>query len=182
MSTTELYRVESTLVAVSHGIGSEWATDHVQALGLSSIYNRLGGALIHLDGHRNGTNFRLVVQLLAGDLERLNICSGRDSVDIATGAVEWWLDKNCPYCKGAGRDFNQVQCPACGGTGEKPKPSALYRPLGVMGAALDWMEQQQRKRLANYAETPKRAAPWYVGPLVESPLCGFVTYRKAGAE
>lgn len=182
MSTTELWRVEATMGAVSRGIGSEHDTDHVQALALSSIYNRLGGALIHVDCHRNGTNRRLVIQLLAGDLERLNVCSGRDSVDLATDSLNYWLDKNCPYCKGAGKDFNQVQCPACDGTGEKAKPERIRRPLGVMGAALDWMEQQQRKRLANYAETPKRAAAWYVGSLIESPLCGFVTYRKMGAE
>ncbi len=181
MSTTELYRVEATMGAVSRGIGSEHDTDHVQALALSSIYNQLGAALIHLDCHRNGTNKRLVKELLAADLLKLNVCTSRDSWDVADAAVEWWLNKNCPYCKGAGCDFNQVQCPACDGTGEKAKPSQLYRPLGIMGAALDWMEQQLRKRLANYVETPKRASHDAAGVMGGLSVYGWVTPRRSEA-
>ena len=179
MTTTDLYRVESTMIAVSHGLGSEWATDHVAALGLSSIYNRLGGALLHLDCHRNATNQRLVIELLASDLVKLGICLGKDSVDLATDSLKWWLNKNCPYCQGAGKDFAQHQCPACDGTGERARQERLNRTLGVMNASLDWLEQQQRKRLANYAPTPQAASRHYDGlPNDCSPIQGWVTPKR----
>lgn len=174
--TDELYRVESTMIAVSHGLGSEWAEDHVKALGLSSIYNKLGGALVHLDGHRNSINRRLVTELLAADLVILGVCLGRDSVDLAKDSIDWWLECRCPYCKGAGKDFAQVQCPACDGTGLKVKPTRLVRTVGIINAALEWLEMQQRKRLANYTPTPTRAVRNYNGPANDcSPICGWVT-------
>ena len=180
MTTTELYRVESTMVAVSRGLGSEHATDHVAALGLSSIYNALGAALLHLDVHRNGTNKRLVEHLLSGDLVKLKVCLGKDSIDLAQDAIAWWLNKNCPYCLGAGKDFAQHQCPACDGTGERAKPERLHRALGVMNSSLDWLEQQQRKRLANYATEPQRATHRnFDAPEVEHmPIYGWVTVAK----
>lgn len=179
MSSLDLYRVESTMIAVSHGLGSEWATDHVAALGLSSIYNRLGGALLHLDCHRNATNKKLVKDRLAADLVSLGVCLGRDAWDLAHSSVEWWLDRNCPGCHGTGCDFNQVQCPICNGEKFKPYSSALSRPIGVIGAALDWLEQQQRKRLANYAPTPQAASRHYDGPPNDcSPVCGWVTPKR----
>jgi hypothetical protein len=167
------------MVAVSRGLGSEHATDHVTALGLSSIYNALGAALLHLDVHRNGTNKRLVMNLLAADLVKLGVCLGRDSVDLATDSIAWWLNKNCPYCNGAGKDFEQHQCPACDGTGERAKPERLHRALGVMNSSLDWLEQQQRKRLANYAPEAQRAT--YKSAANQMPVCGWITAPAQGA-
>ena len=176
--STELYRVESTAIAVSRGIGSEWATDHVHALGLSGIYNKLGPALLHVDGHRSAANKFVVVSYLAGELVHMAICKPRESVGDANDALEWWLDKNCPFCKGAGKNFEQIDCPRCDGSGEKYKPKNLGRVVGVMNAALEWLELQQRKRLSGHEWTPQRAVS-YGGSIENGPICGWKTPERS---
>jgi len=181
--TTELYRVESTSVAVSRGIGSEWARDHVHALGCSAQRNPLGAALIHLDTHRNPHNLMLVINLLAVELVRLRLCLDSESVDYSRDAIEWWLTQNCLNCHGTGvLNIEQHQCKVCNGTGKQSKPVALTRFIAPIDSAIEWLEMQQRHRLGNDVGYTAPATRTYRGPMDDAPEQGWATESCGGAE
>lgn len=183
--TTELYRVESTSVAVARGIGSDWARDHVHALGCSAQRNPLGAALIHLDTHRNPMNLTLVINLLAVELVRLQLCKDSESADNARDAIEWWLTQNCLACHGTGViNIEQHQCKVCDGTSKQLKPIALVRFIGAIDASLEWLEMQQRHRLGNRDSYPTQAAAtgYYLGKAEDAPEQGWVTVRMPNAD
>jgi hypothetical protein len=178
----ELSKVEATSIAVSRGIGSEWAKDYVTALGLSSIRNPLGAALIHLDGHRISANFTLVVNMMAKELVRARMATEKDSVDLANDTIMWWLDPHCPKCKGAGVNFEQVPCKVCSGTGKKGKHPSIERPLWVIQAHLEWMESQQGKRLSGHQPKTLPTTKFYYGPAEEGPVTGWITPRMVNTD
>lgn len=176
----DLNRVESALVAISKGLGSEWATDYITSLGWAGRVNKLGNAFVHLDGHRNGTNKRLVKQLVCAELQKMKIeTNGSAAWDLADDSVEWYLTKWCPSCNGAGQDFHQVQCPVCVGTRERPKPEAIAKAVVLIEASLEWLDVQIGKyQRETPTAAPQHAKP-YSGPLDEGPVCGWITPARA---
>lgn len=144
-----LNRVETVLSAISEGVIAEWAENSLIAHGWAGQRNGLGYALDHLLAYPSHGNIFLAVFLLSGELTRQQVCKSRDATDLAQDAIHYWLTWHCPTCKGRGvLDIEQHQCQQCGGTGHKPKPAHIERPLAVIEAAVEWMEGQLRKRLS----------------------------------
>lgn len=149
MIIRELYKLEATLSALAVGVCKEWSETLVLAHGLSGQRNPLGYALDHLLTSPNGINARLTTLLLAKELVKQKVCTDKQSWDVANDAISWWWDCHCPHCKGRGViNIEQDMCKQCVGTGMKPKPQRkeIYRAIGVIEAAMEWMEHQLRKR------------------------------------
>lgn len=146
----ELNRVETTAIALNVGIAYEWSANHVMANGLSAQKNPLGAALTHLLAHPNGTNARLVTNLLAVQLVKEKRCTDKESWDTADMALTYWFDSKCPECKGTGvKNIEQDQCPKCSGTGRQPEPRAdkVKQAISVIEFHLEWLENQLTHRL-----------------------------------
>lgn len=145
----ELNCVETVLAALNAGTGAEWSENSVMAHGLCARQNRLGNALDHLMCHQTRENAMLCVFLLATEIVRNRLATEKESVDLANDAIAYWLTRLCPSCKGAGRDFNQVDCPHCQGTGlkHKPKVRGMSAAIAIIEATLEAMELQLRRKL-----------------------------------
>ena len=178
----DLNRVESALVAISKGLGSEWATDYITSMGWAGRVNKLGAALVHLDGHRTGANKNLVKQLLAAELLHMKLeTNGSMAWDAADDAVEWYLTKWCPSCNGAGQDFNQVQCPVCEGRRERAKPGGVRQGVALIEASLEWLDAQLGRFNRAATQAQHKDAPRYSGPMEEGPEQGWRTFATAHA-
>jgi len=165
MTFEHCHKIEAWVGATASGSlqPDGWACDQVLAHGLAGQRNRLGSALDHLLAYPNEVNLWLVTFLLASELERQNICRGRESVDVARDALKYFGDARCPNCGGRGvMDFQQTQCPACQGSGDRPRPS--YKPVAdalcVIDQAISYMERQLRKKLGRSADSAPE--PQYV--------------------
>ena len=150
--TSELYRVEQTISAVSSGnLDPEgWQHSCVMALGLSGQKNRLGSAVLHLIEHPNLDNYRLTINFLARVIVHDGIANESDSIDVANDALEWYESRHCPKCEGRGvLNFEQAPCTICSGTGDRARPANKQTAdtVALIVHSLDWLESQQRVRL-----------------------------------
>ena len=184
MTFEDCYKIEAWVTATASGSlqPEGWACDQILAHGLAGQRNRLGNALDHLLAYPNEGNLWLVTFLLAGELERQRIGPRSESVDIARDALRHYGDARCQNCGGRGvMDFQQTQCPACLGTGDRPRPS--YKPvadaLGVINQAIGYMEGQLRAKLGNRSADSRPEPSYRVNAATLHqdliPLCGQVT-------
>ena len=145
----DLNRVEVALSALSVGASYEWSENYILAHGLSGQKNPLGHALDHLLSKPNASSLWMAEYLLAKRLVEQKVCKSRDSIDMAREAISFWFNKHCPACRGTGViNIEQEQCQLCHGTGEKYHHAAIDGALRVIENAVDWMDNQLRKRIS----------------------------------
>lgn len=159
MAAEDLIYDEQCLAAIHSGnLAPEgWAQSRVMALGLSSIRNPLGAALLHWIDYESRQSAFIARFWLATELERQHVCRPRDSVDIAHDAMSWYLHRHCPNCQGRGvLNFEQDQCPVCVGSGTRAKPThkETEQAISILVASLEYLDNQIHARLRGSAGKP----------------------------
>ena len=154
-----LYRTETAISALSATslAWDSWAHDSLTALGMSAIRNPLGDRLIHFINAPSGAKTLEIVMMV---LTRLLKDGQKATQDTAYLAFEYWNGRGCLNCGGRGvMNFEQEECPRCGGTGDRPIPSeyneATKAGISLLIEAENRMEAQLRARQAPcYAPEP----------------------------
>ncbi len=148
-----LNRVESAVSATSSGnlTWEQWTYDCSTALGFSGQRNPLGFAVVrYLSDEPSGSAAMSIVLHLSTVLVR-----NGHATDLANkaawAALDAWNHIKCPYCSGRGvMNIEQVQCPACHGTGERDKaglPEIVREGISALMEAERWMEGQLSAKL-----------------------------------
>jgi len=185
-----LYRTETAISALSATslAWDSWAHDSLTALGMAAIRNPLGDRLIHFVNSPSAYKTLEIVMML---LTRLLKDGHKATQDSVYQAFEYWNGRHCLHCSGRGvMNFEQEECPRCGGTGERPIPSeygdAVKAGIAVLIEAENWMEGQLRARMA-----PIRApSPVYIvsgqwdhsSRIAESPETGWTSPKHKPCE
>lgn len=148
----DLYRTETAICALSANslAWDSWAFDSLTALGMAAIRNPLGDRLIHFINKPSGEKTLEIVMMV---LTRLLREGHKATHDTAFQAFEYWNGRKCLHCGGRGvMDFEQTECPRCGGTGDRPIPSEygdnVKAGISMLIDAENWMEGQLRARMA----------------------------------
>ncbi len=149
----QLYRTETAICALSANslAWDSWAFDSLTALGMAAIRNPLGDRLIHFINKPSGEKTLEIVMMLLTRL--LKDGHSNATQDTAFQAFEYWIGRQCLHCGGRGvMNFEQEECPRCGGTGDRPIPSeygeGIKAGISMLIDAENWMEGQLRARMA----------------------------------
>lgn len=153
----DLFRVESAVSATSSGdlTWERWTLDCAMALGFSGQRNPLGFALVrYLADPPSGRSVMNVELVLATEIQRRGVAV-ENITQAARLAFDYWRDTRCTTCRGRGHVGEaHIQCPACGGTGERSMPDGPEHVRIAISALIEaeqWMEGQLRARLKNAA-------------------------------
>lgn len=148
-----LYRVESAVSATSSGdlTWERWTLDCAMALGFSGQRNPLGFALVRYLADPPSARAVMDVELkLATEIQRRGVAVANITA-AARKAFDFWRDTRCHQCHGRGHIGEaHVQCPSCGGTGERKMPDGpedVRTAISALVEAEQWMEGQLRSRL-----------------------------------
>lgn len=150
--TSELKRTQTAVSALSATslAWDSWAHNSLTALGMAAIRNPLGDRLIHFINSPSAYKALEIVMML---LTRLLKDGHKATQDSVYQAFEYWNGRHCLHCSGRGvMNFEQEECPRCGGTGDRPIPSefseAAKAGVSLLIEAEQWMEGQLRARMA----------------------------------
>jgi hypothetical protein len=190
MTTDALYRTETAISALSANTlaWNSWAHDSLTALGMSAIRNPLGDRLIHFINSPSGHRAYIIVMMI---LTKLLRDGHKATQDHAFQSFEYWNGRHCLNCGGRGvMDFEQTECPRCGGTGDRPIPSeyneTIKAGISMLIEAEQYMERQLRARMApQYAPSHVYAVSGYWDNSAhqqESPEAGWVTPKHDSCE
>lgn len=173
-----LYRVESAVSATSSGdlTWERWTLDCAMALGFSGQRNPLGFALVRYLADPPSAKSAMYVELvLATELQRRGVAIA-NITPAARKAFDYWRDIRCRTCHGRGHVGEaHIQCPACGGTGERPMPDGpedVRTGISALIEAEQWMEGQLRARLKGVAYAQQDAGYRVNLPLKEGVFVG----------
>lgn len=184
MSANALYRTETAISALSANslAWDSWAHDSLTALGMAAIRNPLGDRLIHFVNSPSAYKTLEIVMML---LTRLLKDGHKATQDNVYQAFEYWNGRHCLHCSGRGvMNFEQEECPRCGGTGERPIPSeygeAVKAGIAVLIEAEQWMEGQLRARMAPQSTPATAYMMSRVGNYTTdlAPATGWVTPKR----
>ncbi len=151
---SNLYRTETAISSLSaHSLAWDtWAHDSLTALGMAAIRNPLGDRLIHFINNPSSEKALEIAMMLTTRLMKDGADFGK-AQHSAYSALEYWNGRHCLHCHGRGvMNFEQEECPRCGGTGDRPIPSEFNevakQAVSMLIEAENWMENQLRKRMA----------------------------------
>ena len=154
MSDYPLYRTETAISSLSaHSLAWDtWAHDSLTALGMAAIRNPLGDRLIHFINSPTSDKAMEIAMMLTTRLMKDGHEFGK-AQSAAYSGLEYWNGRHCLNCHGRGvMNFEQEECPRCGGTGDRPIPSEFNEcakfAVSLLIEAENWMENQLRKRMA----------------------------------
>lgn len=143
----DLWRTEEYHVCKSVGELHSHGQVVIGNAGLAARYNPIPGILENLWAHPCRENMMLAKFTLITHFEKTNLCTSKESADVADDVLSWFLDPNCHACHGTGvRNYEQETCPVCNGAKKYPTWEPSKRGCAEIEFLLLWREQQLRKR------------------------------------
>ena len=192
MTTETLYRTETAISALSaHSLAwDSYALDSLTALGMAAIRNPLGDRLIHFINSPSSAKTLEIVLMVTTQLMKdgAEFLKSRDNAYLA---FEYWNGRHCLNCHGRGvMNFEQEECPRCGGAGDRPIPSeygeSVRQGISILIEAENYMENQLRARMAPiHIPSPAYivSGQWdHSGRLAASPETGWASPKHKPCE